>query len=719
MNARLSSLLVAGGVVLAGIQVASAARAASPGTEPSQPPATLVGASLEAGGVADPGSACLSLHIPGFDQKPRLQVLSDPLRVVVDLPGVNKAMKFGRKDAEGLIHPLIHTSRIAQFATSPLAITRVVLEVAPGTQVEIAPAQDGLRLFLTPGRGAVQAHFGPAQAAPVTPAVAPVELEIVTAQVSPLSAALPELALRGLDQVSLGVGSVAAPSAPAPAAAVAPAPAPLVIAAAPLQNVPPVGAAYRPLPSFTSMALVPLSLGDVRAQDPAPAPEPRTNQNLSKSGRTLGEAPTRYTGTRMSIDVHGTNLMTFLGILADTGKLNLVADPEVEAMTGSFKFTDTPWDQILDVILKYFGLGKEIENGVIRVAKVDRLAKEEDDRKKLDEAKSLAGEVQSITRPLSYAKAAEVKAILDKGMISKRGSVIIDERTNTLIISDLQRYLTVVDDLIAQLDIAIQQVMIEAKVVEASHGYEKAFGVKWPTSNSGDAKLSVGGKDAIWVDSNSPSWNGINNRPDSGQNNAWVAFAPGKDGQTSIPNSAGDFWISFLSNRISVNAILQAMEHDGTVKIVSSPRLTTQNNKKGKILSGQKIPYQSMQGGASGGAITVAFAEANLELDVTPQITNDGTILMDLQIEKAEADFSRQVNGTPTIVRKSIQTQVLVKDGGTAVLGGVYATNNSSGTTGVPFLSKLPLIGWLFRNKTQNDQNQELLVFITPRIIRN
>ena len=144
----------------------------------------------------------------------------------------------------------------------------------------------------------------------------------------------------------------------------------------------------------------------------------------------------------------------------------------------------------------------------------------------------------------------------------------------------------------------------------------------------------------------------------------------------------------------------------------------TQNNKKASILSGQKIPYPTQQGGAQGGAITVAFIDANLQLDVTPQITNEGTIIMDLKIEKAEADFSRTVQGTPTILRKSIETQVLVRDGGTAVLGGVYITNSNIGTTGVPFLSKIPLIGFLFRNDTKQEQNAELLIFITPRILR-
>jgi type IV pilus assembly protein PilQ len=320
--------------------------------------------------------------------------------------------------------------------------------------------------------------------------------------------------------------------------------------------------------------------------------------------------------------------------------------------------------------------------------------------------------------PLSYAKVGDVKTILEK-VITKRGNIIIDDRTNTLIITDLPRNLPVIYDLIAQLDVQIQQVEISARVVEASGSFDKAFGVKWPTANGGGTDLTVGGSAAPWVTSNGPSWNSINNRPGSGQNSAAVGFAPGKDGITSITGAAAEYWVSFLSNRISINFILQALEKEGKVKIVSQPKLVTQNNKAAKILAGQKIPYPSQQGGAAGGAITVAFVEANLELDVTPQITNDGTILMDLKIEKSEADFSRTVQGSPTILRKSIQTTVLVRDGGTAILGGVYTNNSNNGTTGVPFLSRLPLLGWLFRSKTSSESNAELLIFITPRIIKN
>ena len=485
----------------------------------------------------------------------------------------------------------------------------------------------------------------------------------------------------------------------------------------PLAALPVVGNSFQSLPQLAVSTALPVASPEaVQTPDAEKPPAPAQGR---AGGRTLGEGLTKYSGSKITIALSNTDIREFLQILADTGKLNLVMDPDVQGSFG-FRFTDTPWDQVLDVVLKNAGLGKEIQNGVLRVAKIDKLQKEEEERKKLDETKALAGELQTITRPLSYAKVSEVQKIL-KDMLTKRGSAILDERTNTLIITDLPRNISVIDDLLQTLDVQIQQVQIEARVVEANKNWQREFGVKWPQSNNGSVSITGGASTAgtPWVGTASPFWNGIQgfNRAASGQN-ASVAFAPGKDGATSITAPAGELWLSFLSNRFSINAVLQALEKDGTLKIVSSPKVVTQNNKKATILSGEKIPYPTQQGGAAGGAITVAFIDANLQLDVTPQVTNEGTIIMDLKVEKAEADFTRTVNGTPTIIRKAIETQVLVRDGGTAVLGGVYITNSSTGTTGVPFLSKIPLIGFLFRNDTKQEKNVELLIFITPRVLR-
>ncbi len=709
MNARLSSLLVAGGVVLAGIHPGSLH--ASPAVEAAARKATLLSAALE----SDGDGARVLLRLAGPIAKPGVQVLPNPARVVVDLPGVDRGTAVTRQELSLLTHPLIQKVRLAQFAPEPKSVTRMVLEVAPGTQVLVEVTPEGIQLLLTPGEGRVQARFE-ATSRPQAPGATPVTASEVVSllasfEVAPLPAPAPVIAPEPAPVVAAKVVLPPVETRVAPVAIE-----PKVVALKPLAPLPAVGGAFQVLPQVAAVMALPVATPDA-VQVPEPE-KPRAATAVRSSSRTLGESQTKYTGSKITIDLQNTEIRDFIRILADTGKLNLVMDPEVQGSAG-FKFTDTPWDQVLDVVLKNSGLGKEIQNGVLRVAKVEKLQREEEERKKLEEIKALGGELQTVTRPLSYAKVHEVQRIL-KDMLSKRGSAILDERTNTLIITDLPQRLPVLEDLLQTLDVQIQQVQIEARVVEANKDWQRQFGVKWPTSNNGDVALSGGASTtAPWVGTTAPFWNGTTglSRPASGQQGA-IGWSPGMDGVTSLAAPAGQLWLSFLSNRFSINAVLQALESEGTVKIVSSPKIVTQNNKKATILSGEKIPYPTQQGGAQGGAITVAFIDANLQLDVTPQITNEGTIIMDIKLEKAEADFSRTVNGTPTILRKALETQMLVRDGGTAVLGGVYITNSTVGTAGVPFLAKLPIIGFLFRKDTKQEKNAELLIFITPRILR-
>jgi type IV pilus assembly protein PilQ len=266
------------------------------------------------------------------------------------------------------------------------------------------------------------------------------------------------------------------------------------------------------------------------------------------------------------------------------------------------------------------------------------------------------------------------------------------------------------------LDVKVPQVLIEVKMLEVNRGWERAFGVSWPQANTGNANLQVNGQNAPWGAVNSPSWNSVNNRP-TGDNSFSAAFSPGRNGVTSIPAPAGELWASFLSNRFSMNAIIQALEKENQIKIVSEPKLLALNNSTSLIDGGSKIPYQSMQGGLMNGAISVEFTEAMLSLKATPQITNDGQIILDVEISRDQPDFANQVNGTPTIISKNLKTKVLVEDGGTVVLGGIYTTSSDNGTTGVPVLSKLPGIGGLFRNKIRNEKVTEMLVMISPKIL--
>lgn len=656
MNARLSVLLVAGSAWMLAAPSHPAMAAALEAKEDRSNPVQVQAVRLEAGAV---GSVQVVLSLPGFRGTPAIQKLERPDRIVLDLPDVLRGKLVATKDLSGLTHPLIKRWRLAQNQTEPRPITRLVLEVEPGTLAQLGTATEGVSLLLNaPGRAATAVKEVPLVSASVAvplPVVRPSELQT-------------------------------------------------------LAPMPSLGTAFGMLPVLTAATLAPQSPVVPTPQEASPSEAPRRS-------KTLGDSQTRFIGNPITIDMQKADLPSVLRTLALNANLDIIHDPDLDGIKVDISFRNRPWDQVLDLICRQNGLGKSMENGILRVARLETLRKEEEQNRALEEARNLSGELTTWTRPLSFAKANDVKALVER-VKTARGHLIVDERTNTLFITDLPRQKTLISDFINTLDVPIQQVSIEAKIVEANIGWNQAFGVKWPTANGGGTDLTVDGKAAPWGSFNGPSWNSVNNRATPGSHSAGVAFAPGKEGVTSIAGAAGEMWLSFLSPRISLNVILQAAESEGNARIVSNPRVTTFNNKVGKILSGEKIPYPMAQAGNSGGAIAVSFADANLSLQVTPQINNDGTIMMELKVEKSEADFSRQVNGQPTIIRREVETNVLVQDGGTAVLGGVYVKRSSTDTAGVPFFSKLPVIGALFRNRSNKEESRELLVFITPRIIR-
>ena len=364
MSARLSSLLVTGGVVLIGFQSGSLGNALI-AAESSLQVAVLQGATLETGNGSE---AIIHLNIPAFAGTPRIQVLNHPNRVVLDLPGVTRGVQPTRQEMAGWASPLFQKTRLAQFVAAPEPVTRFVLEVAEGTQVAVSKSSDGVEVVLRPGTGTIQAKVVPFQS-PLTP-----EVEVIAA----LPASAPILPIE-----------VKSDAAPAPVA---------IQPMASLDPIPSISAPSQSMPVIAVSALLPANL--VAAQEKAVAPVLPVRKDETR-GRTLGEAQGRYTGSRITIDVKGAELSTFLRIIADHAKLNLVADQDVQGIY-DFKFTDTPWDQVLDIIVKHAGLGKEISNGVIRIAKSEKLQKEEDDRKKLEESKALAGELTTITRPVTF-----------------------------------------------------------------------------------------------------------------------------------------------------------------------------------------------------------------------------------------------------------------------------------------------------------------------------
>lgn len=648
MIARLSTILIAGSILLA----------ESPqGTVSGSPAPTLQELRLSAEGQG----ASVYLGIPGYKGTPTLNVIQSPERVVIDLPGVRKGTLA---KSSAFNHPLIKRRRIAQFQEDPSPITRMVLEVAVGTTVEASVDGGGLLLKLQPGRGAVTARLVSAFV-PVSPTI--------------LANPVPEVVTAALSQRTD------------------------VVLSSPVPKLPILEGGMSLLPVLAVAELGPTTVSQAQErQTPAEPPAVR---------RSLGETTQRYTGALMSIDQENMDLSQYLRAISTVSNMNLILDPDIKK-TVNISFKNTPWDQILDHVLKQNNLGKTIEGNTIRIATVEKLRKEEQELKELEDAKALSGAVQTRKMPLSFAKVGDARTVVER-VLSGRGKVFADERTNTLFVTDLPKQFPLIEEMVNTLDVAVQQVAIEARIVEANIGFGEKYGVKFPAKGDGRADLKVGGESATWAGSKGPYWNGASgntNGKDRATFGGWTS-------DLSIGAPAGEFWVAALSQNFNVNFILQAAQSEGKAKVVSTPKVLCFNNQKGTVSSGEKIPYPTIQAGQNAGAVTVAFMDAKLELEVTPQITNDGSIIMELKVDNSSADFAKQVNGTPAILTKMIQTKCLVKNGGTAVLGGIYITRTSKDSTGIPFLNKLPVIGGLFRNKSNEEESRELLVFITPKIV--
>jgi len=702
MNTRLSSLLVSGSLAIFGGHPGHLQGNAPILEPPANGRPSVIWASLVYG---DDFAAQLQLSIPGFIGRPAIEVIPPtrradrvvPDRLVIDLPGVVVGQGQIRA-ASKIAHPFILAARLAQYSSEPKPVTRLVLELAPGVKAEVSYDAEGVAVALAKGPGKVQASL--------------VESD------SWSDGRQFERAGRANDLGSSTNGSLAdsfaEPSALNGPDALAQPASPLNRDA---ESLPQIGAPYIGLPSLGSIPAAPVIAANVYSPDSSVAPIVPTQQ----TAKLMSNQTRQYTGEPISIDLHNATLGVVVTTVAKHSGLNLIIDPEVNSVAGaaSYYFTDMPWDEILEQIVRSAGFGMEVTNNVLRIARVEKMKKEAEDRKAMEDAKLLAGDLVHVTRGLSYAKVDEVQKIL-ANVKSERGRIIVDQRTSTLFLSDLPNYVQTMEKMIDRLDIKVPQVVIEARIVEANRGWEKSFGASWPQSNSGNVQLGGSGQNVPWgTATNDTSWNSINNYPSPSGNRQVAAYSLGKQGVTDLPVAAGEVWLSFLTNRMSLNMIIQALEKNNQIKVVSEPKLLGQNNASAMITDGSRIPYQANQSGLVGGAISVQFTDAELKMEVTPQITNDGTIILDVLIEKGQPDFGRQVNGVPTILRKQIQTKVLVQDGGTAILGGVFTNTVEGGTTGVPFLSKLPGIGWMFRNKTNNDNTTEMLVMISPKIMES
>jgi type IV pilus assembly protein PilQ len=437
-----------------------------------------------------------------------------------------------------------------------------------------------------------------------------------------------------------------------------------------------------------------------------------------------------YTGHPISLDFKDGDLQDIFRLFADISGLNVVVNPGVSGKV-TLKLTEVPWDQALDLILKTNGLGYTLEDNVIRIAKLADLQREEQERRKLAEEKALAGDLLVQNFRLSYAKALDLEPTVKKVALSPRGQIITDARTNTMIVTDLALNLEKTKGLIADLDRATPQVEIEARIVVTSRTFLQQYGIQWGFLNQ---QTPVFGNTTGLAFPNSIIVNGAGVPSSGGLPADQTAggsilaspqgIGPGARGYAvNLPasafNSAIGISLGNILGNFNIDAALTALENSGRSRTLSTPKVTTQNNQPAEIKQGVQIPIQTI----ANNTVTVIFKDAVLTLKVTPQITEAGTVILTLEVENNSPDFSRQIgtgaSAVPPINTQSAKTIVLVRDGATAVIGGIYQSTEENARAQTPFLGNIPILGYLFRNRTLRTANQELMIFVTPRIIKS
>ena len=416
-----------------------------------------------------------------------------------------------------------------------------------------------------------------------------------------------------------------------------------------------------------------------------------------------------YTGERLSLNFQNIEVRAVLQLIADFTGINMVTSDTVSGNL-TLRLKNVPWDQALDIVLKTKGLAKRVSGNVMLIAPTEEIAARE--KLELEASKQIVELAPLIneTIQVNYAKASELAALIqskDNSFMSARGNVTIDQRTNKLLVQDTTDNIDVIIALVEELDIPVRQVLIESRVVLATNQFTRELGVKFGISSettSGSRNITTSGSLSA-----ADSWNQFNVTPQLDQrlNVNLPAISP----------TAGRIGLAIakLPFGTLLDLELSAAQAEGKSETVSSPKVITADQQEAVIESGQEIPYQES---SSSGATSVSFKKAVLSLKVTPQITPDDRIVMDLMVSKDSPDFGNLVLGVPPINTNNVETQVLVDNGETIVLGGVYEQTKTKSIDRVPFFGDLPLVGVLFRKKTETNDKQELLIFVTPKLLK-
>ena len=669
------------GTITALLAIVLMAQAQTPGAEASRAALEKVSVARVATGVE------IEMTTRGA-VTPKVETMSSPARLVVDLPNtvlatsVNR-IPVGNNGVTGV--------RVGRDASST---TRVVVDMDRLCKYELVPGP-GDKLTLKIQSAAVAASPAPAatkSAAPVTTAalVPQPELKAVAkTNAQDFVMVEPSYSPKKVDNPARAVDA-ASKFVERPEGNLLPSP----------------NAAMQAQASAASSSASPAANSSV---EPAVnmAAEQKTHAQQATSGP-------KYTGEPISVNLKDVDLKDFFRLIHEISGLNVVLDPDVKGSL-TIVLDDVPWDQALDIVLKNNTLSRQLDGNVLRIASVDTMRKEAEARRAQQEAEALAVDKVTVTRFLSYAHSKDVVTVLKK-FLSQRGDVEADDRTNAIIINDIPSVIPPIDRLLTQLDRKTQEVEIEARVVAATRSFARDIGTQLGFGYGTHASTLGGapavGTSPIGVFGGSPLYGIVGSSAPSGTT---LNQIPLFSNMPAIGPTSG-FAYQVSSGAFRLDAILTMAESRGLLKILSRPRVVTQNNIQAIVKQGVRVPVVTES--QLNGPPTTTYVDAFLRLTVTPQITVENTIFLNVDVENTTPDFGHQVLGNPTLVTQQATTQVLVTDGGTVVIGGVIQTNNSITVQQIPLLGSIPWLGNLFRRQAVSTSNQELIFFITPRIVQ-
>jgi type IV pilus assembly protein PilQ len=645
------------------------------------------------------GDDGVSLEITARGQlTPQLSTLDHPARVVVDLPNTVAATSQTHINvgSNG-----VQTVRVGMNGQQPPS-TRVVIDLQQACKYELVPG-DGNKLVL-------KLHTGPVATTTASKSIVPVSQPSASAISTPTNKDH-ELASSQSAVKSPAVADNRRPDSANDFVFVEPSYKPK--ATAEEQKTPiaePADRAQAAAGKFVERPegdLLPAASAAMQAPGAVPA-QPAVNlaaEQKSQSQQSPAMNGPKYTGEPISVNLKDVDLKDFFRLIHEISGLNVVLDPNVKGSL-TIVLDDVPWDQALDIVLKNNGLSRQLEGNVLRIATVETLRKEAEAKRAEQEAEALAVDKVTVTRFLSYAHSKDVVPTVKK-FLTQRGDVISDDRTNALIIEDIPSVMPAVDRLLTQLDRKTQEVEIEARVVAATRSFARDIGTQlgfgWGNGPSAIGGSSSAGASPIQVGGLVPKYITIGNSIPLFSN-------------LPVTSPTSGFSVTNESNNYRIDAVLTMAESRGLLKILSRPRVVTQNNIQALVRQGVRVPIVTQA--QLGGPPTVTYVDAFLRLTVVPQITSEGTIFLNVDVENTTPDFGRTIQGNPTLITQQATTQVLVTDGGTVVIGGVIQTQNSVNISQVPLLGNIPAVGNLFKRRTVSTANQELIFFITPRIIQ-